>query len=92
MRKDTISRLDVENLYYWHHDQSIHDAYKNPSEDKVKSYNAIKARCYREGGYDLTVRGHSPYYYTTMYKVCSEGTEYLVVDYPTRTERLRIVG
>lgn len=92
MRKDTISRADVKAMYYWYHDETIYDAYSKPSETKVETYNAIKARCYREGGYDLTVRGHNCHFYTTMYKVCSEGTEYLVVDYPTRTERLRIIG
>lgn len=91
MTKNTISRLDVENLYYWHHDETIFTAYEKPSKTKIETFNAIKARCYREGGYDLTVTGHNCHFYSTMYKVCVDGVEYLVVDTKSSTKRLKIV-
>ena len=93
MTKNTITRLEVDNLYHWHNNETIYDAYATPSKRKVESYNAIKARCYREGGYDLTVAGHNCHFYSTMYKTRDEnGVEYLVIDTKSATKRLRIVG
>jgi len=91
MRKENvIPRSIVEDLYKWNKGD-ISQAYGKPSDTKVEIYNDIAQRASNEGGYDLCVRSRNCHFFTTMYRVKNGNTEYLVVDYPTRTERLKII-
>lgn len=67
--------------------RTIYDAYRMPSDVKVKTYNDIVERCYEMGGTNLHVISHGCQFYSTAYQVASD----LIVDTPFQTYRIRNV-
>ena len=67
--------------------RTIYDAYRMPSDEKVKTYNDIAERCYEMNGTNLHVISHGCQFYSTAYQVASD----LIVDTKYQTYRIRDV-
>ena len=47
--------------------KTIYTAYRKPSQEKIRHWERIKAKCEKAGGYNLTVLGHNSSYFSTAF-------------------------
>lgn len=69
---------DFENARF----NSIYDAYDRPSQEKISTYEEIKARALLTPGYndDLKVAGRGTFTYSTVYSYTDDGQTVIVKD------------
>jgi hypothetical protein len=67
--------------------RTIWDAYTRPSDAKVNSYEAIRARALNTPGYnrDLHIAGAGSHNYSTVYSYTIDGKTYVVKDTKSNT-------